>query len=134
MLQKLNKLYFNNIHVIVTICVQELNTYWTVKNHMEILKLSQKHTSHKLLWRPIVLLKERKRGIVEWPVNRCPLRKVRIGRGKERRWNHKVALLFRSTQLPFPHRVIAFLCTYIYKYIYNIFVYKHAMYVQILNI
>jgi len=32
------------------------------KKHMEILKLSQKHTSHKLLWRPIVLLKERKRG------------------------------------------------------------------------
>lgn len=129
MLQNLKKLYFNNIHVIVTICVQELNTYFTVKTTWKFWSCHKNTQVINYYGDPLSCWKRGKGEIVEWPVNRCPLRKVRIGRGKERRWNHKVALLFRSTQLPFPHGVIAFLCTYnLHIYIIYLYINTQCMY------
>jgi len=113
------------------LCLRELNTYRTVKNNMEILKLSQKHASHKLLWWAIVLLKERKRGN-SWMTSKSVTVALSGGLvvakgGWQRCRNHKVTWLFRSTQLPFPRRVIVFLCLY-NMYITYLYINSRCMY------
>lgn len=74
--------------------------------------------------------------MVEWPVNRCPLRKVWIGRGKGR--TTEVEL---QSCVAFPVNTVAISTQshrfpmYIYIYIHNTcFVHKYVVYVQILNI